>query len=168
MTSHQNAHIKKDRLRYTKDKLSSNLTLLSIVFNALYFVSIYRSDVGSYYYTWIIGVSVVYNLLFMLAAFLSSEGVKAYKLGYSFVLLAIGAGQLIRISILPKKAHETFLSMNGEEILAMDDGQFSWVSFCLFASAALCIAAGLISLVKTRTLTSYLKELRETDGGETA
>ena len=71
MSLHNEDLIKKDRLRFTKNVLSSNLTLLAIVFNALYFVSIYKSDVGSYYYTWMIGISVVYNLLFMLAAFLS-------------------------------------------------------------------------------------------------
>lgn len=163
MTSNQDA-IKKDRLRFTKDALSADLTLLAIVFNALYFVSIYKSDVGSYYYTWMTGVSVVYNLLFMLAAFLSSEGVKAYKLGYSFLLIGLGAGQLIRILIIPVKAHETVLSMNGEEIAAMGDGQFMWVCVCLIASAALCIIAGLISFIKTRTLTSYLAELEEAGG----
>lgn len=157
--------IKKDRLRFTKNVFSSNLTLLAIVFNALYFVSIYRSDVGSYYYTWMTGISVVYNLLFMLAAFLSSEGVKAYKLGYSFVLIGLGAGQLIRILIIPVKAHGTTISMNGEEVAAMGDSQFMWVCIFLIASAALCIIAGLVSFAKTRTLTSYLAELSERTGG---
>ena len=165
MSSRNDDLIKKDRLRFTKNVLSSNLTLLAIVFNALYFVSIYKSDVGSYYYTWMIGISVVYNLLFMLAAFLSSEGVKAYKLGYSFVLLGLGAGQIIRILIIPAKAHGTTISMNGEEIAAMGDSQFMWVCVCLIASAALCIIAGLISFAKTRTLTSYLAELSERTGG---
>ena len=165
MSSRNDDLIKKDRLRFTKNVLSSNLTLLAIVFNALYFVSIYKSDVGSYYYTWMIGISVVYNLLFMLAAFLSSEGVKAYKLGYSFVLLGLGSGQIIRILIIPVKAHGTTISMNGEEIAAMGDSQFMWVCVCLIASAALCIIAGLISFAKTRTLTSYMAELSERTGG---
>ena len=39
--------IKRDRMRYTKDKTSSRLVLLAIVLDALYFVSIYKSDVGS-------------------------------------------------------------------------------------------------------------------------
>ena len=43
--------IKKDRLRYTKNKLSANLAYLAIVFDVLYFVSIYSSDVDTYYYT---------------------------------------------------------------------------------------------------------------------
>ena len=77
MTSKNDALVKKDRLRFTKNKLSSSLTLLAIVFNALYFVCIYKSDVGSYYYQYMMGISVVYNLLFMLIAFLASEGVKS-------------------------------------------------------------------------------------------
>ena len=58
--------IKIDRMRYTKDSLSSGLVLLAIVFDVLYFVSIYQTDVGNYYYNWLIGASVIYNLLFLL------------------------------------------------------------------------------------------------------
>ena len=37
--------IKKDRLRYTKDSFSSTMAILAIVFDCLFFVSIYQSDV---------------------------------------------------------------------------------------------------------------------------
>ena len=151
--------IKKDRLRYSKNKLSSNLTLLSIVFNALYFVSIYKSDVGSYYYTFLIGISVIYNLLFMLIAFLSSEGVKSYKLNYSFVLLGLGVGQIIRIFILPMSAHNATITLGETTQQVMDDGQFMRVCIYLAVSAVLCIMAGVIAFIKTRTLTSYQAEL---------
>ena len=39
----ENALIKKDRMRYTKDKLSANLIIAAIVLDALYFVSIYKT-----------------------------------------------------------------------------------------------------------------------------
>lgn len=151
--------IKKDRLRYSKNKLSSNLTLLAIVLNAMYFVSIYKSDVGSYYYTYMIGISIVYNLLFMLVAFLASEGVKGYKLGYSFVLMAIGAGQLLRITIIPMSAKDATITLGEETRVVMLDKQFYYVVACLLASAALCIIAGIIGVIKTKTLTSYQDEL---------
>ena len=80
MAENKDAMIKKDRMRFIKNKMSSNLILLAIVANALYFVSIYRSDVGNYYYKIFIGASIVYNLVFMLTAFLSSEGVKNYNI----------------------------------------------------------------------------------------
>lgn len=159
MTNEDVELIKKDRLRYSKNKLSSNLTLLAIVLNAMYFVSIYKSDVGSYYYTYIIGISIVYNLLFMLVAFLSSEGVKSYKLGYSFVLMAIGAGQLLRITIIPMGAKDATITLGEETRVVMLDKQFYYVVACLLASAALCIIAGIVGVVKTKTLTSYLEEL---------
>lgn len=161
MTPNSVALIKKDRLRYSKNKLSSNLTLLAIVFNALYFVSIYKSDVGSYYYSYIIGISVVYNLLFMLIAFLASEGVKSYKLNYSYVLAVLGIGQIVRIFILPIDAKNTVITLSQESQQVMQDGQFMRVCIYLIASAALCIIAGITAFIKTRTLTSYQAELEQ-------
>lgn len=159
MTNEEVELIKKDRLRYSKNKLSSNLTLLAIILNAMYFVSIYKSDVGAYYYTYLIGISIVYNLLFMLIAFLSSEGVKGYKLNYSFVLMALGAGQLFRITIIPMNAKDATITLGEETRVVMLDKQFYYVVGCLLASAALCIIAGIIGVIKTKTLTSYLEEL---------
>lgn len=161
MTPNEVVLIKKDRLRYSKNKLSSNLTLLAIVLNALYFVSIYKSDVGSYYYTFLIGISVVYNLLFMLTAFLCSEGVKSYKLNYSFVLMALGAAQVVRIFIIPMGAKTTEITLNQQTMTVMQDDQFLRVCIYLIGSAALCVIAGVTAFIKTRTLTSYQAELNK-------
>ena len=90
--------LRKDRMRFVKNKASANLAYLSIVFNVLYFVSIYSSNVGDYYYSILMGVSVVYNLLFLLSAFLSSEGLKSYKRSYAILITVVGALQLVRIS----------------------------------------------------------------------
>ena len=65
--------IQLDRMRYTKNVFSSRMVYLAILFDVLYFVSIYESDVGNWYYTWLIGLSIVYNLVFMLVAFLASD-----------------------------------------------------------------------------------------------
>lgn len=165
MTINNEALIKRDRLRFTKNKLSANLTLLAIVFNALYFISLYSTDVGTYYYNVMIGVSVVYNLLFMLISFLSSEGVKSYKLGYSFVLIGIGAAQIVRIFIMPLQAKNAQVEVAGVNRPAMDDGQFIWVLICLVASAALCVIAGVINFFKTRALESYQAELDKKSKG---
>ena len=163
--------IKKDRLRYSKNKLSASLTYLAIVFNALYFVSIYSSDVGSYYYNWIIGISVLYNLIFMLGAFLASEGVKNYKLGYAYLLIILGLGQLVRILIIPLTAKGTTDPRITEEALekliasgkdvptVMDTFQFYFCVGCLVVSSALMIAAGVIAVIKTTTLNKFQAEL---------
>ena len=75
--------ISRDRMRFTKDTLSANAVLAAIVLDCLYFVSIYQSDVSTWYYNWIIGASIICNLLFLLMAFLASEGIKNRKTGFT-------------------------------------------------------------------------------------
>ncbi|MBQ8967413.1 hypothetical protein [Ruminococcus sp.] len=160
------AAIRKDRLRFTKNKLSANLILLSIAMNALYFVSIYSSDVGSYYYKLFIGASIVYDLVFMLAAFLSSEGIKNYKLGYACTSIVLGVLQVARIFYLPLKAHKAANPVaDAKSAVVMSGGQFRYVAVCLIASAVLLCCAGVIGIMKTTTLNSYLAEL-ENQGKE--
>ena len=151
--------IKKERLCYTKNKLSSSLAILAIVFDVLYFVSLYSSDVGSYFYTYVIGASVIYNLLFLLCTFLSSEGVKSYKLSYAVLLLVVGAMQIVRIFYIPMKAHATEVAVGTERVLAMSDGQFTRIVIYLCLSAAACFAAGIVGIIKSVTLENYKKQL---------
>ena len=166
MTLNDDALVKKDRLRFTKNKLSANLILLAIVANALYFVSIYSSDVGRYYYAFFIGTSVVYNLIFMLAAFLSSEGVKSYKMGYSYVSIVLGILQIVRIFQIPMKAwKEPNPVLDAENPTVMADGQFRYIAICLIVSAVLLIMAGIVGIVKTATLNSYQAELDKKQEG---
>ena len=150
--------IKKERLFYTKNTLSSTLCYFAILANVLYFVSIYSSDVGNYYYNIIIGASVVYNLLFLLFSFLCSEGVKGYSKMYSVVISVIGLLQIGRIFYIPMTAHNTVISLAGVETIVMDDSQFIYVVICLALSAAFCVAAGIIGYVKACMLESYKKE----------
>ncbi len=165
MTFENEAHIKKDRLRFIKNKLSSNLAILAVALDALYFINIYESDVGSYYYSIMIGASVVYNLLFMLAGFLASQGIKNYNLSHAYLLLVLGAGQIIRIFILPMNAVNSTVSLSGEEEIVMQGGQFTWVCILLLLSAACCIISGVNGIIKTKTLTSYKAELEKSQKG---
>ena len=155
MTSEE-LRIKRDIMRYTKDKLSANLVILSIVFDALYFVSIYQTDVGSYYYTWVIGASIIYNLRFLLVAFLASESVKNRKSGYSGVLIAIGLMQIVRIFYLPAKAHGAVVVVSGEELAAMGDGQYLYVVACLAISAVCCLVAAVTSYINNKNLAAHM------------
>ncbi|MBR3795169.1 MAG: hypothetical protein IKK34_03970 [Clostridia bacterium] len=154
-------HVRLDRMRYTKNKLASNLALLAIVFNVLYFVSIYESDVGSWYYSLLIGASIVYNLLFMLMAFLASEGVKNYRIGYAFLLLAIGAGQIVRIFILPLKAYHATVTISKVTHQVMQTQQFATVVLLLSLSAICCMAAGVVGVRRSRMLAAYNASLEE-------
>lgn len=156
----KNIDIKKDRLRYTKNTLSSTLAIVAIVFNVLYFVSIYNSDVGNYYYSINIGYSILSNLLFLLFTFLSSEGVKNYKYEYSYLLFVLGGFQILRIFGIPMDAHSTYLRIDGKDVLVMDDNQFIWTLVCLIISAICCFAAAIIGIIKTKTLRDYEKSLK--------
>lgn len=151
--------IKLDRLRYTKNTASSRLAILAILFDVFFFVSIYKSDVGSWYYTILIGASILYNLIFMLAAFLASEGVKNYKPKFSYLLFALGIIQVVRIFILPVRAHGSTVKIKGEVIQVMKDAQFIRVVIYLAVSAVCLLASGVINLQKSRALAAHIASL---------
>ena len=161
MSMHEDKLIQRDRMRFTKNTLSSSLALLAILFNVLYFVSIYRSDVGSYYYNIILGASVLCNLLFMLTVFLCSEGVKGYKAAYAYVLLGIGALQILRIFILPVRAHAAVITISQQETVVMQTAQFVRVVLYLAASALCCLTAGVIGIRKSRALAAHMAALEQ-------
>ncbi len=145
-----------DRMRYTKNTASSRLALLAIVFDVLFFISIYKSDVGTYYYTATIGGSIIYNLIFLLAAFLCSEGVKKYQTVYSWVMIVLGILQIARIFIIPMDAHRTII--NSEPV--MGNAQFIFTVVCLALSAACLFAGAVINLKKSRALSAHLASLQ--------
>jgi hypothetical protein len=152
--------VKSDRMRFTKNTISATLSYLAILFNAIYFVSIYSSDVKNYYYNMEIGISVVYNLLFMLFVFLSSEGVKSYDLKYSILLIAIGAMQIVRIFGIPLNAYYEFIEIRKNQyIQVMEGGQFILCVVCLSLSALAAIIGGTIGIIKTKKLRAYEKTL---------
>ncbi len=153
--------VKLDRMRYAKNTFSSRLTYLAILFNVLYFVSIYESDVGSWYYQILIGGSIVYNLVFMLMTFLASEGVKNYKLGYAALLLVAGAGQIARIFILPMMAYKATITISRVTYPVMEMPQLIWVIICLALSAACCFVAGIVGITRSRKLAAYNASLEE-------
>ena len=158
ITPEEQKRIALDRMLYTKNTLSSRLALLAIVFDVFYFVSIYASDVGSWYYRIIIGASIVYNLVFMLMAFLASEGVKNYHIGYAWLLLAIGAGQFVRIFILPLQAYRATVTISKVIQQVMQTPQFIWTVACLALSGVCCIAAGAAGVARSRRLAAYKAE----------
>lgn len=160
--SAEDIRVRTDRMRYTKDKAASNLTILAIVFDVFYFVSIYKTNAGSYYYTWKIGASIVYNLLFMLAGFLASVGVKSRKTGYTGLLIALGVMQFVRIFYIPLQAHGAIISIAGVESVVMGDAQFTRVIVYLAASGVCCIAAALLSAFHNRTLAQYMRSVENT------
>lgn len=156
-----------DRMRYIKNKASSNLAILAILFDVLYFVNLYRSDVGTYYYTILIGASIIYNLIFLLAAFLASEGVKIYNEQYCYILIVIGVIQFIRIFIMPVPAHNAYIELINastkemESVQVMKTPQFLRQVIYLCASGICCLVSAYIGIVKSRKLKAYEATLGE-------
>lgn len=148
-----------DRMRFTKNTLSSGLALLSILFNVCFFISVYESDVGSWYYTILVGASILYNLIFMLAAFLSSEGVKNYKIGYAYLMIVLGAIQIARIFIYPVRAHGAVVTIQEQAVTVMGTGQFVRVVLYLALSAACLFAGAAVGINRSRALAGHLATL---------
>ena len=148
--------VRLDRMRYTKNTASSRLALLAIVFDVIFFISIYKSDVGTYYYSILIGASIVWNLIFLLAVFLCSEGVKNYQASYSWAMIILGALQIVRIFILPQDAHATLIG----DVPVMGDAQFIRVVIYLAASALCLFAGAVINLKKSRALAAHVASLQ--------
>ena len=147
--------IRLDRMRYIKNTSSSRLCYLAILLDVLYFISIYKSDVGSWYYQILVGGSIVYNLLFMLMAFLASEGVKSYQASFSWLLYGLGILQAARIFILPLQAHAATVVVGGAETAVMGNAQFIRVVIYLALSAVSLIAAAVINWDKSRALAAH-------------
>ena len=157
----QDKLIKVDRMRYTKNKMSSNLAILAILFDVFYFVCIYKSDVGTYYYNILIGGSVIYNLVFMLAVFLASEGVKTYNKKYSYLLIIVGILQFVRIFIIPAKAHAAVVTIAKQERIVMETAQFVRCIIYLCISGACCLVSAVVGLLRSNKLEAYLSTLGE-------
>lgn len=151
LTKEEEIALKRDRMRFVNNKLSSSLALLAILFNVIYFVILYKTN-NTYFYTYDMGASVLINLIFMLAVFLCSEGVKSYNKGYSIALIVIGVIELVRIFILPMSAHKAE---------AMTTSTFTWMVVFLAGAGALLIASGVIGVIRSITLANYKKSMEE-------
>lgn len=158
MTKEEKREIKRERMIFTKDKIPSALALLAIVFNVLYFVCIYRTNLSSYY-SYVIGLSVLTNLLFMLAAFLCSEGVKRYKKSYGIAMIVIGVIEIARIFVYPLMGINKIEPTTSLPVMATD--QFVRTLIYLLSAAGLLIGGGILSILNSLTLEKTLKEKQE-------
>ena len=155
--SAEDLYIQKDRMRYVKNSACSNLCYLGILFDVFYFVLLYRQDVETYYYNIQIGASIVYNLIFLLAVFLASEGVKHYGKNYSLLLLVAGAMQVVRIFVIPMRAHNAVIG----EATVMSGFTFTKCFVYLAISAACLIFSAVLNVIRCNQLEAHVKSLGE-------
>ena len=146
-------------MRFIRNSMSASLCYLGILFNVFYFVNLYQSDVGTYYYQIFIGASIVYNLLFLLVVFLASEAVKNYVKRYSYLLAAVGAMQIVRIFYIPTRAHAAMTAVNGVDVPVMGDGQFYLLTVYLVISAVCLLVSAAVNFKKCQELAEHMKTL---------
>ena len=136
-----------EKLKYRTDKLAYSLAILGLFINVLYFTTLYINN-DNFYYSWKMGISVVYNLVFMLLVFLFAEEVKHYHRNYAVFLIIIGLLQIVRIFIYPKQGLVAgSLSQNSYKILCV----------YLLVSGTLLICSGICSWIKSTILIKFVK-----------
>ncbi len=155
--------ISKDRMRYIKNKFSSNLCIIAILFDVFFFVSIYKIniDTSKNYYNILIGASIVYNLVFMLLAFLSCESVKNYDEKKCWMMVALGVLQIVRIFILPLKYHTSTVTIQSVQTAVMGSSQFMRCIIYLLISGACLLLGAVVGIKRSRTLKAYIATLGE-------
>jgi hypothetical protein len=145
------AIIKKDVLRYKKNKLASNLALLALVCDCIYFIVLYAQVKNDgFYYKWSIAFDVIYNLFFMLFTFLFSEEVKNYRSKYTIFQTITGALQIGRAFWLP---------LTGYLAGAITVAAYVVMMVALIASGVLQIASACIGFIRAKSLEAFTKQL---------
>ena len=154
--------IRTDRLRYEKNKVPSWLCYLAIILDCLYFVLIYKTN-NAFFYKFLLGVSVLVNLVFLLACFLSSEGIKNYKKVYAIVMLVLAAIQIVRIFVYPIQGVSTKIIVDGVETeeTVLSVGKFIRCLIYLSGSAACLITGAVVGVIRTNKLENHLKSLNK-------
>ncbi len=152
--------IKLDRMRYVKDSTPSNLAILAVVFDILFFVLIYKINI-EFFYNYSIGASVVINLLFMLFGFWCSIEVKNYHGKFGYLMIALGIVQIIRIFVYPMSAHGAVTVVDGNNVQVMTNAQFISSIVYLVVSAACMVFGGLMSMKNSKTLQNHLASLEK-------
>lgn len=150
--------VTRDRLRFTKNSLPASLTYLAIVCNVVYFVILYHVN-KTYFYTPMIGLSVIVNLGFMLTCFLCSEGIKNYKKKFGIVMFVVAAVQIARIFVLPMGAFNSQIEVGGQLEWVINEPEYLSMIAFLVASAASLIAGGVIGIIRSIKLEKTIAEL---------
>ena len=174
--------IKTDIMRYKTNGLSFWLCILAIVFDVAMFLIIYTTS--SCVPNFELGLDLLINVLFLLAAFLTAEKTKAYNKKAGYAALAIGAVEVIRIFWIPLKyfnlwkqwsvqvaeAKAKYLAqgMTLEEMApllpvvnGLNSTQFTWCVVLLILACLSMIGAGIVAILKANKLQAHLAKLQE-------
>ena len=159
-----NPVIKDDVQRYRKNKLASLLAILGLVMCCAYFAVLYAQvNNNNYYYKWPIALDVIYNLFFLLFAFLFSEQVKNYNRRLFWLQMVLGVMQIVRIFWLPLAGvtETAYPALADVEFTGrvLSPATFVFLVVFLAASGACIIASGIIGFIRAKSLENFNKKL---------
>ena len=174
--------IKTDIMRYRPNGASFWLCMLAVILNVSMFLIVYTNKACTT--DWELGIDLLVNVMFMLAAFLTAEKTKAYNKSAGYVAIGLGAIQILRIFWIPLKYFNMWSAWKMEsdlltqqylsegktleqitgllpKVTGLDGTQFTW---CVALFAACCVAlviAGIIAILKSNKLKAHLAKLEE-------
>ena len=142
--------IKSDILRYTTNKWGFTFPILAIILDVAMFLIIYteKNCVPDFQ----LGIDLLVNVIFLLAAFLLAEKMKVYNKQSAYLSFVVAAIQVLRILWIPLN----YLLLGG--LLA---GQFIACCVLLVTSGLCLVAGGIITIIKSNRLEKHLKEQKE-------
>ncbi len=139
-------------MRYRNDSLSYGLALLGLALNACYLMFLYSApgvkltdDYGV-----IVGIDTIFNIIYLLIAFLVAEKVKTYTLNWCWPSLVLGIMQIPRI-LFP-----IALSAQGQ----LETGRNILLIVFLVLSSVCMIACCATSFIKSNKLHAHLKTIK--------
>ncbi len=151
--------MKVELMRYRNDKIPFYMNILAIVFNAVYMILLLSNRMvkANYDKAWepggyLVGIDILYNIVFMLMCFLAAEKTKAYLPKWFILPGVLAVTQTIRIIFSTLQFHTAGQLVKGAFIASM---------IVLILSVLCLIAASVVSYINSKKLRAYLQSLEE-------
>lgn len=149
-------HVSVEKMKYRNDSLAYLFILLGLVANVVYFIIFYEVN-NQFLYTLKIGISIIYNLLFLLGVFLAAENIKKYNRKYAFFTLFVGLMQFVRIFAYLQE-------VNGADVFT--GNKHLTLVILLIISGALLILGSIVSIINSTILKLFVEGKLKLDSAE--
>jgi hypothetical protein len=142
--------VEQEMLRYRTNDLARSLTLLALVLDIVGFSMIYSTITKV---IWTTGIDIFVSVFMLLFSFITAEELKDYSKGWSYVSFALAVASVLRIVWYPVSLHNP----NDQGVKVLSDTIFSLVVIFYIISAVLYVIAGMLTLIRAKALSNYLK-----------
>lgn len=149
-------YVSVEKMKYKNDSLAYLLILLGLVVNVVYFVIFYEVN-NQFLYSIKIGISVLYNLIFLLSVFLSAENIKKYNRKYAVFTCIIGLMQFVRIFAYLSEVNAAGVFAGNKHMVLV---------ILLIISGVLLILGSIVSIVNSTILKSFVEGKLKLDSAE--